>query len=103
MGNCSYPECQTEGLVVVKYAPVEIRSCDEHWPVLYKQHLTGKRSPSTSIGQIIDKWSHIDKKTGNSINHKLSGGKAAEIRDRIVCKEDKNVILNRTTGKPAQY
>lgn len=102
METCSYPECQAEGLVVVLYAPVEVRSCDEHWPVLYKHYLTGKKRSNTSLGQTVDKWSHVDKKTGRTVDHKISGGKDWEIVNRVISKDDGKTVINRVTGKPSQ-
>jgi hypothetical protein len=100
--TCSYPECQVEGLVIVKYAPVEVRSCDDHWPALYKQHLLGKSKSNVNLGQTLERWTHVDKKTGNSIAHKLSAGKAWEIENRRVSQDDGVTVVNRATGKPAQ-
>lgn len=102
MGTCSYPECQAEGLVVVLYAPVEVRSCDEHWPALYKRYLTGKKRSTAGLGQTVDSWTHVDKKTGRTIKHKISTGKSWEIANRVLSKDDGVTAVNRVTGKPAQ-
>lgn len=103
MGTCSYPECQAEGLVVVLYAPVEVRSCDEHWPALYKHYLTGKKRSNANLGQTLEKWTHVDKKSGKEVTHKLSVGKSWEIENRRVSQDDGVTVVNRATGKPAQY
>ena len=99
---CSFHGCSVEGPIVVKYAPVEVRSCDEHWSQLYKLYLTGKKQNSTSLGQTIERWTHTDKKTGRTIKHKLTGGKAWEIDNRRISQDDKITVINRVTGKPAQ-
>lgn len=101
--TCSYPECSVEGLIVVKYAPVEVRSCDYHWPSLYKLHLTGKKRSLASLGQILEKWNHVDKKTGRVIKHKISVGKNSEIESRIISKDDNKTVINKHTGKPTEY
>lgn len=103
MGTCSYPECQAEGLVVVLYAPVEVRSCDGHWPALYKHYLTGKKRSNANLGQTLEKWTHVDKKSGKEITHKLSVGKSWEIENRRVSQDDGVTVVNRATGKPAEY
>ena|SRR3990167_395150 len=100
--NCSYPECSAQGPIVVKYAPVEIRSCDEHWPALYRHYLIGKKRSNVNLGQTLDKWTHIDKKTGNEIRHRLSVGKDWEVSNRTLA-EDGKTAINRVTKKPAQY
>jgi len=102
MGICSYPECYSEGNIPVKYAPLEVLSCDEHWHKLYKLHLTGKKYSNASLGQTMDKWTHVDKKTGRTIKHKISGGKDWEIKNRVISKDDGKTPINRVTGKPAQ-
>ncbi len=100
--TCSYPDCSVHGPIVVLYAPVEIRSCDEHWPALYKHHLTGKKKSTVGLGQTVDSWYKIDKKTGNQTKHKLSAGKSWEIANRVISKDDGVTVVNRATGKPAQ-
>ena len=100
--TCSYPECQTHGLIVVLYAPREIRSCDDHWPALYKHYLTGKNRSNANLGQTLEKWTHVDKKTGRTIKHKLSTGKNWEIENRRISQDDKKTVINRVTGKPAE-
>jgi len=99
---CSYPECSVDGPIVVLYAPVEVRSCDEHWPALYKHYLTGKKRSVAGLGQTVESWTHIDKKTGNEVKHKITTGKQFEIVNRELADDGKTVI-NKKTGKPAQY
>ena len=50
----------------------------------------------------MDKWTHVDKKTGRTIKHKISGGKDWEIKNRVISKDDGKTPINRVTGKPAQ-
>lgn len=101
--TCSYPECSALGPIVVLYAPVEIRCCDEHWPALYKHYLIGKKRSNVNLGQTIEKWTHVDKKSTNQIKHKLSVGKSWEIDNRVISRDDGKTVINRVTGKPAQY
>lgn len=101
--GCSYPECSVDGPIVVLYAPVEIRSCDAHWSEMYSRYLTGKKKPNVNLGQTMEKWTHVDKKTGRTINHKLSVGKSWEIENRRVSQDDGKTAINRITGKPAEY
>ena len=103
INSCSYPECQAQGPIAVLYSPVEIRSCDEHWSELYKFYLTGKGRVNVNLGQTVDKWSNVDQKTGNHKHHRITVGKDWEIKNRTISKEDKNVVVNRVTGKEAQY
>ena len=102
MGTCSYPGCLVEGPIAVLYEPVEVRSCDEHWPALYKHYLTGKKRSTAGLGQTVDSWRKIDKKTGNETTHKLTKGKEWEITNRRLADDGKTVI-NRVTGRETQY
>lgn len=102
MQTCSYPECNAEGPIAVLYSPVEVRSCDEHWPMLYKQYFTGKNRSNPNLGQTLEKWTHIDKKSGRQIRHRITTGKQFEIVNRGLADDGKTVI-NKATGKPAQY
>lgn len=102
MNNCSYPECQEKGPIVVLYAPTEVFSCDGHWPAQYKHYLTGKKRSTIGLGQTLEKWTHVDKKTGDEKVHKLSVGKNWEITNRRLADDGKTVI-NRVTGKVAEY
>lgn len=101
--NCSYPNCEAKGPINVKYAPQHIRSCDKHWSSMYRMHLTGARKFSANLHQIVDKSTHRDKKTGKLISHKLSVGKQWEIDNRRLSPDDGATVVNRATGKPAQY
>ena len=100
--RCSFPECQTPGLIVVLYAPVEIRSCDEHWPEMYSRYLTGKKRSTAGLGQTVERWTHVDKASGKEIKHKITVGKQFEIVNRGFADDGKTVI-NKKTGKLAQY
>ncbi len=103
METCSFPDCQAEGPIVVLYVPTEVRSCDPHWPALYKHYLLGKKKSNANLGQTLEKWSHVDKKSGKTIEHKLSVGKNWEIVNRGLSKDDNKTAINKVTGKEAQY
>ena len=100
--NCSFPGCSDSGPIVVLYYPSEVRSCDTHWPAFYRHYLIGKKRSNVNLNQILDRWTHIDKKTGNEIKHKLSAGKDWEINNRVISRDDGVTVINRATGKPAE-
>lgn len=64
---------------------------------------TIKKAYNVNLGQTLDKWTHIDKKTGREIKHRLTTGKDWEIANRAFSKEDGKTAINRITGKETQY
>lgn len=102
MMQCSHSGCTEEGPIVVTYAPSEVRSCDTHWPEMY-QWLKSKKKVNVNIGSTIDRWTHVDKKTGREIKHKLTQGKQWEIENRRISKDDPKVVINAVTKRESQY
>lgn len=104
IGKCSFPDCVvSDNLAAVVFHPQQILACDEHYHVLDHQYLRRKRSHNVNLGQVVDRSTHIDKKTGREITHKITTGKAWEIDNRRLSQDDGFTVVNRATGKPAQY
>lgn len=92
MFTCPICKNETKTLVIPEGGKLAGRCCAS----------IGPKRNNVNLGQTADSWTHIDKKTGNQIKHKLSTGKAWEIENRVVSKDDGKTIINRVTGKPAQ-
>lgn len=88
--------CENEGVIPVKYAPEEIWSCDDCWPVLYNLVLRSKKKFICDLHNPVDKYVRKDGSTG-----KITKGKAWEIDNRVVGKEGK--VINRLTKRETQY
>ena len=58
---------------------------------------------NVNLGQTVQSWTHIDKKSGNEVKHRLTVGKNWEISQRTISKDDGMTVVNRTTGKPTEY
>lgn len=102
VGKCSFPECVTEGnLAAVIFHPLEVLACDEHYSVLAEAYLRRKPFRNVSLGQTLEKWTHVDKQ-GNERKHRITHGKAYEIDSRGLA-EDGKTVINKKTGKPTQY
>lgn len=97
MNHCSYPDCDQKPEVPVLYAP-EIWACDEHYLILYKTYIKNKESKNVNLGQVVQYYKKRDGSRG-----RITHGKAWEIDNRTVSKQDGKTIINRRTGKEAQY
>lgn len=70
--------------------------CEACYGVVRKQFLC-------NLGQTVQKFTHVDKKTGKEVVHKLTAGKDWEISQRRISLDDNTTVVNRATGKEAQY
>lgn len=88
------PQCgkETRQLVIPQDGKLSGRCCAN----------VGPKRVNVNLGQTVQKWTHIDKKTGNEIKHKLTSGKEWEITNRKFA-EDGKTVINRVTNKEAQY
>ncbi len=99
IGRCSHVECGVEGnLALILSIPVQVLACDEHYKYLYDSYIKKVRYVNTNLGQSADKWIGNDGK-----QHNMTVGKEWEINNRILSKDDGKTMINRVTGKPAQY
>lgn len=64
-------------------------------PGCYTMH----KYSNTNLHQIVDKFEHS--KTGKV--RRITHGKAWEIENRTISKDDPKVVINRVTGREAQY
>ena len=102
VGKCSFPDCIVEGnLAAIIFHPVEVLACDGHYPLLAEAYLRRKPFRNVSLGQTLEKWTHVDKQ-GNEKKHRITAGKAWEIDHRTLASDGKTVI-NKKTQKEAQY
>jgi hypothetical protein len=56
-----------------------------------------------TLNQTLERWTHRSKKTDSLVHHKLTKGKDWEIENRRVSLDDGKTVINKATGKPAQY
>lgn len=97
MFECNYCKQQVKQLVIPADKKIlACRSC---------AYPEGAPRPTynVNLGQTVEKWTHIDKKTGNEIKHKVTTGKQWEIEHRRLSGDDGHTVVNYATGKPAQY
>lgn len=57
---------------------------------------------NVNLGQTLDRWTSVDKKTGKEISHRISVGKNWELENRRLSKEDNKTVLNIKTNKETQ-
>ncbi len=86
MERCYLEDCNQGGSIVVCYQPQYVRSCDEHYDELYRTF------------QTVDTYKKSDGSVG-----KITAGKAWEIENRTISPDDGRSVVNKKTGKPAQY
>lgn len=104
IGKCSFPDCDVTGnLAAIIFHPQEILACDDHSNALSQTYIRRKRARNVNLGQTVDRSTHIDKKTGREITHRITEGKKWEIDNRRLSQDDGVTVVNRATGKPAQY
>lgn len=92
MFECPICKQETKTLVIPAEGKLAGRCCAS----------TGPKRFNVNLGNTVDSWTHIDKKTGNEVKHKLTTGKDWEIQNRVLSKDDGKTSINRVTGKPAQ-
>jgi len=96
MESCKYEDCNQEATIVVCYEPLYVRSCDEHYSVLYKMFLKSRRPRNVNLGQTVDTYVKSDGSIG-----KITAGKAWEIENRTITPEGN--VINKKTKKDPQY
>ena len=92
--NCSL--CGNEANIVVVYSPEEIWSCDRDYKELAKVYL--RDNSRARLNKTIESYTRKDGTKG-----KITSGKAWEIENRRVSRDDGKSVINAKTGKPAQY
>lgn len=92
MFECPSCGCEAKTLVIPQDGKLGCRSC-----------VTMRPKPiNVNLGQTVERWNHVDKK-GIEHKHRLTVGKDWEINNRVVSRDDKMTVINRVTGKEAQY
>lgn len=99
IGRCSHVECGVEGnLALIVLVPLQVLACDKHYKSLYETYIKKMKSKNVNLGQSSDRWTGSDGRVRN-----ISVGKEWEINNRVLSKDDGKTMINRVTGKPAQY
>ena len=98
MDKCYTEDCNQEGSIVVTYQPIYVASCDECYAALYKMFLKSRRKQNCNLGQTVHEYVKKDGSRG-----RLTAGKDWEIANRTISKDDGKTVINKVTGKPAQY
>ena len=92
MFNCPICSNETKQLVIPPDGKLSGRCCAN----------LGPKRVNVNLGQTVQAWTHVDKQ-GVEHKHRLTTGKDWEISNRIVSKDDGTTVVNKTTGKEAQY
>lgn len=94
--TCKYDECNQPGDIIICYYPLFVASCDDHYKILSKLYLKGKRRFPVNLGQVVDRWTKPD---GTPM--KMTAGKASEITNRTITPDGQ--VVNKQSKRPAQY
>lgn len=90
--ECPICKNPTQSLVIPLNGKLSGKCCVEMSP----------SKKNVNLGQALEKWTHVDK-NGVEHKHKLTVGKSWEIDNRVTSKDDGVTVVNRATGKEAQY
>lgn len=93
MFNCPICSKETKQLVIPVDGKLSGRCCAN----------VGPSQRNVNLGQTVEKWTHVDKNTGREVKHKLTTGKNWEISNRVTSKDDRMTVINKATGREAQY
>lgn len=87
---CDCPSCGAPAYKLVIYQEPKKLGC----PACGTQK---PKSKNVNLNQTVQSW--VGPK---GQKHRLTSGKSWEIENRVISKEDPNVVINKVTGKPTE-
>lgn len=96
MGKCYL--CPSQGVYGIVLAPTEVYSCESHYDELFYSFIKRKSRSVCDLHTSVDSYEN----TKTHKRQRISKGKDWEIKHRTLA-EDGKTVINKVTGKEAQY